>query len=151
LALNAVHRLYELCSCIWRRIRNNDDPQAIALAPKDIHAIWHIGTCRLKQCLVKYFLRDAVSLHAGLRVPAYCNVPKPWYVAIEVFHGHGQFLTGRGRELVVHCEPPSQPLLQFDRSTLPREQFCSMAQPGRAKMSAIRPLSGGGSPRFVFL
>ena len=90
LALNAVHRLYELCSCIWRRIRNNDAPQAIALAPKDIHAIWHIGTCRLQQCLIKYLLRNAVHLHASLRVTAYCNVPKPWYVAIEVFHDRGQ-------------------------------------------------------------
>ena len=31
-----------------------------------------------------------------LRVAAYCNVPRPWYVTVEVFHGDRQFLTGRG-------------------------------------------------------
>ena len=34
--------------------------------------------------------------------------------------GRERFLTGRARELVALCELPSRPLLQFDRSTLPR-------------------------------
>src|SRR4051794_39986734 len=82
LALNSINRLHELRSSVRRRICNDDDSQAVTLAPKDIHAIWYVRTCRLEQCPVKYLLRDAISLHASLCVAAYCNVPKSRYIAI---------------------------------------------------------------------
>ena len=79
-------RFHQHGAPVRRRIREDDEPDAVALTPHDLRSVWHVRGQRLQQHTVERLLGDSVLLGAPLRVPADGDVSQPGDVAIEMIH-----------------------------------------------------------------